>query len=93
MTFPRQRQEDLVFARFNTPYGDFGCEVRQQDRKNGFTVWFITHINLPDELAEFVGDNSEQKIPEDMLKELLTTVGTQAAQRALEKVSSLQTSS
>jgi len=78
--------EDLVFARFNTPYGDFVCESPHEDRKITFLIGFVTHINLPDELTKFVLANSPAEIPADILREVLTTVGVQTSQRTAEKI-------
>lgn len=74
-------RDELVFARFNTPYGDFVCESPTEDKETSFQAGFVTHINFPNELSQFVLRNSSKDIPSEMLTEILTTVGNQAEQR------------
>lgn len=80
-------QKGLIFARFNTPYADFGWEAERPDGKEGTEIWLITHVNLPEEFTEFVVRNSEEEIPKEMLNDVLVNVGSSVATVRAKKTS------
>jgi hypothetical protein len=82
-------ENDLIIARFNTPFADFLCESPDGKPKDVLRISFITHINLPTELSQFIHDNSSQQIPTELLSDLLSTVGHQVQQNRQAETASL----
>jgi len=87
-------RDNLAFARFSTPYGDFVYESRVSDvGETIFKLTVLTHIHAPDELSQLVLDSSLEEIPHDMLRGVLDRVGSQASQRMSEKIAAKQKAS
>ncbi|OGE04605.1 hypothetical protein A3B51_00205 [Candidatus Curtissbacteria bacterium RIFCSPLOWO2_01_FULL_41_18] len=85
---PIEELGDASFARFNTPYGDFTWENWPGNKVLGV----ITHVNSPDELFQFIMDNSHPSA-KDGLREILEDVGQKASQKMAESEKSGQKAS